>query len=64
MQANLLQEGVGRIPGEALRKARAWDTDEWQAEAEGLADWGLLFESGQATMSGQGVSRASSDNPW
>ncbi|CCM65108.1 MULTISPECIES: SCO6745 family protein [Candidatus Microthrix] len=52
VQANLLQVGVGRIPGEALRKARAWDTDEWQAEAEGLADWGLLFESGQATMSG------------
>lgn len=53
VQANLLQVGVGRIPAETLRTARAWEPDEWRAEAEGLAASGLLFHSGKATMSGQ-----------
>lgn len=52
VQANLLQVGVGRIPAETLRRARAWEADEWQAEIEHLVDWGLLSDSGTATMSG------------
>lgn len=52
VQANLLQVGIGRIPSETLRKARAWETDEWQTELDELSNWGLLDRSGQATMSG------------
>lgn len=53
IQANLLQVGVGRIPAETLRSARAWEPDEWQSEIHNLARWELLDESGQATMLGQ-----------
>ncbi|MEZ5373869.1 MAG: hypothetical protein R2704_14315 [Microthrixaceae bacterium] len=52
VQANLLQVGVGRIPAETLRTARAWKAEEWAAEAADLVDWGLLSETGHATMSG------------
>lgn len=52
IQANLLQVGIGRIPAETLRSARAWEPEEWQQEVIDLDRWGLLDESGQATMSG------------
>lgn len=52
IQANLLQVGIGRIPAETLRSARAWEPEEWQREIVDLDRWGLLDESGRATMSG------------
>ena len=53
IQANLLQVGVGRIPAETLRSARAWEPEEWQREILVLAGMELLDENGQATMLGQ-----------
>ncbi len=53
IQANLLQVGIGRIPAETLRSARAWEPEEWRSEIHDLARWELLDEEGRATMLGQ-----------
>ena len=48
-----MQVGIGRIPAETLRSARAWEPEEWRSEIHDLARWELLDEEGRATMLGQ-----------
>jgi hypothetical protein len=52
IQANLLQVGTGRMGSELLRTTRAWEPEEWQAEADRLRRWGLLDTTGAATEAG------------
>jgi len=46
VEANVLMEAAGVIPGEMQRSFRGWSEEEWDAAADGLRSRGLLDATG------------------